>query len=148
MEIRNHQILRQTSVSSSQRVFSTALESDLPTDTFHKTVPVEDDCPGISGLARFSRTRAVGVRDAKLESADKRLMLIHNASGEVEDLNVDWSKTGRPRDLEAITPGKGRNSYLAVEGSSFGEHKARLFDLKSIFSKSPKSTSFLHRSKL
>jgi hypothetical protein len=71
----------------------------------------------------------VGVKDTKLEADSKRVVLLKNDSGAVQELDVDWSKTGRARDLEAITPGRKRGNYLAVEGSSFGEHKARLFDL-------------------
>ena len=99
-------------------------------DRFQPSPQQEQEYPAISGLAKFSRSRSIGVRDAKLESDDKRLILLHNESGALEELDVDWAKTGRARDLEAITPSKGSGSYLAVEGSSFEEHKARLFDLK------------------
>ena len=83
----------------------------------------------ISGLAAFSRQRSIAVKDTKLEDNSKRVLLVNNGTGKTQDLDIDWSKTGRARDLEAITPGKGRGNYLAVEGSSCGENKARLFEL-------------------
>ena len=88
-----------------------------------------DNFPDISGLAAFSRNHSVAVKDTKLEDDSKRVLLLNNNSGQARDLEVDWSKTGRARDLEAITPGQGQGNFLAVEGSSFGDNRARLFEL-------------------
>ena len=51
-------------------------------------------------------------------------------SSSMKSVPIDWSKTGRSRDLEAVAPGPKPGEFLAVEGSSWGEHKARLFELK------------------
>lgn len=130
MEIRQHQVIRQTSQQQARVKTHRASGEDLPKDLFTPSQTDDSKLPDLSGLAKFSRARSVAVRDTKLESEDKRVLLLHNTNGNIQELDVDWSKTGRPRDLEAITKGKGRGAYLAVEGSSFGEHKARLFDLK------------------
>jgi len=72
----------------------------------------------------------VGVKDTKLEDDSRRVVLVSRDTGAVQELDVDWSQTGRARDLEAIAPGRKRGEYLAVEGSSFGENRARLFELQ------------------
>ena len=129
MEIRQHKLIRQATFNPAGNKGTASAGDSAPKDVFTAT-PQDSQFPDLSGLAKFSRTRSVAVRDSKLESTDKRVLLLHNSKGDIQELNVDWSKTGRPRDLEAITKAKGRGAYLAVEGSSFGEHKARLFDLK------------------
>lgn len=129
MEIQNHRILRlNTKHGAPVRAQAATDSSPQPQDGF---VPSRkpDDFPDISGLAAFSRQRSIAVKDTKLEDNSKRVLLVNNGTGKTQDLDIDWSKTGRARDLEAITPGKGRGNYLAVEGSSFGENKARLFEL-------------------
>ena len=128
MEIQNHKILRLNTKHGAPVRAKTLEGTPQPQDTFVSNGK-PDNFPDISGLAAFSRQRSVAVKDTKGEDDSKRVLLLNNSTGKTQELNVDWSKTGRARDLEAITPGKGRGNYLAVEGSSFGESKARLFEL-------------------
>lgn len=130
MKIADHRILGYTQVQGTPNGRVGASLTALPRDTFEASVPADPNLPDLSGLAKFSRTRSVAVRDSKLESENKRVLLLDNSTGAVQELDVDWSKTGRARDLEAIAKGKGQGDYLAVEGSSFGDNRARLFDLK------------------
>ena len=88
------------------------------------------ELPDISGLAAHSPGRSIAVKDTKMEDDSKRVVLLDNRTGQVDELDIDWSKTGRARDLEAIAPGANQGDYLAVEGSSFGDFRARLFELK------------------
>lgn len=128
MEIKGHKVLRKTREylpPAKVEQTGTAVQSDV----FKPTV-ADPNFPDLSGLAAFSRTHLVGVKDTKMESDDKRVVLLDSQTGDVQDLDVDWSQTGRARDLEAITPTGQPQAYLAVEGSSFQEHKARLFEMK------------------
>jgi hypothetical protein len=103
----------------------------LPVDTFTPRGPVLDpDLPEISGFANFSKGKLLAVRDSKLESTDDRVLLMDKKDGKVSPVKMDWSNTGVARDLEAVTPSSGpQGGFLAVEGSSFGPHKARLFEM-------------------
>lgn len=130
MKIADHRILRYTPPQQAVSGGPEHEQGSLQKDTFHSSGVPDPHLPDLSGLAKFSRTRSVAVRDSKLESENRRVLLLNNSNGAVQELHVDWSKTGRARDLEAIAKGKGQGSYLAVEGSSFGENRARLFDLK------------------
>jgi len=130
VEIQRHRLIRQTSGVKQPHRAAQSESSPNPVDTFEQGTVKGPELPDLSGLAKFSRSRSVAVKDTKLEDDSKRVVLLHNDNGAVQELDVNWSRTGRARDLEAITPSKGRGRYLAVEGSSFQEHKARLFELK------------------
>lgn len=103
----------------------------LPVDTFIPQGPILDaHLPDLSGFANFSKGKLLAVRDSKLESADERVLLVDKRDGKVSPVKMDWSHTGVARDLEAVTPSMGHSGgFLAVEGSSFGENKARLFEM-------------------
>ena len=122
MKLSGHKLIRQTGEgglsSRAQANFAPATRSRGP------------NLPDISGLAPHSTGRSIAVKDTKMEDDSKRVILLDNQSGQVDELDIDWSKTGRARDLEAIAPGPNQGDYLAVEGSSFGDFKARLFELK------------------
>ena len=60
------------------------------------------DYPDISGLAPFDKNRSLAVTDAKKEQDSKRILLLDNTNGDVDELNIDWSQTGR-----AQGPGSG-----------------------------------------
>lgn len=100
-----------------------------PTDTYTPGPVLDQSFPDLSGLAEYSRSRLLAVRDSKDNSNDARVLLVNKKDGAATPVEMDWSKTGVARDLEAIAPGEGRGKFLAVEGSSFGEKKARLFEL-------------------
>lgn len=85
--------------------------------------------PGLSGFTSFAPDTLLAVQDTKLEDDSSRLLLLDKNDGSVDPVEVDWSKTGRSRDLEAIAPGPNKGEFLAVEGSSWKHHKARLFEL-------------------
>lgn len=102
----------------------------LPVDTFSKGPILDELLPDLSGFANFSRSRLLAVRDSKDTSPDARVLFVNKKDGAVTPVNMDWSKTGTARDLEAVTPNaNGGGGFLAVEGSSFGEKRARLFEL-------------------
>lgn len=99
-------------------------------DTFTPGPILDESLPDLSGFANFNRHRLLAVRDSKDNSNEDRVLLVDKRNGALTPVAMDWSKTGMARDLEAITPSaqqKGR--FLAVEGSSYGEKKARLFEL-------------------
>lgn len=101
----------------------------LPVDTYTPGPILDSAFPDLSGLTDFSRTKLLGVRDSKDTSNDARVLFVDKNNGAVSPVEMDWSKTGVARDLEAVAPGAHRGQFLAVEGSSFGEKKARLFEL-------------------
>lgn len=86
--------------------------------------------PDLSGLTKHSKDHMLAVRDTKLGDDADRLLLVDTLDGSLKPVPVDWSETGQARDLEAIAPGLKKGEYLAVEGSSWNEHKARLMELK------------------
>lgn len=110
---------------------SSATLSALPLDSYTAGGAILDnDMPDISGFANYSKGKLLAVRDSKLESKDARILSMDKKDGKLSPLNIDWSRTGVARDLEAITSAGGKKGgFLAVEGSSFGEHKARLFEM-------------------
>lgn len=101
----------------------------LPSDSYTPGPILDDAFPDLSGLTEFSKTKLLGVRDSKDNSNDARVLLVNKKDGAISPVDMDWSTTGVARDLEAIAPGAGRGKFLAVEGSSFEEKKARLFEL-------------------
>ena len=101
----------------------------LPVDTYTPGPILDSTFPDLSGLTDFSKTKLLGVRDSKDTSNDARVLFVDKKDGAVSPVEMDWSKTGVARDLEAVAPGAQRGQFLAVEGSSFGEKKARLFEL-------------------
>lgn len=100
-----------------------------PVDSYRPGPVFDQAFPDLSGLTEFSKTKLLGVRDSKDNSNDARVLLLNKKDGSVSPVDMDWSKTGVARDLEAIAPGGRRGKFLAVEGSSFEEKKARLFEL-------------------
>lgn len=102
-------------------------QSSGPTESFVPSTPQQTD---LSGFTRFGNNKLLAVRDTKLEDDGDRVLLYDPQNSTSKSVPIDWSKTGRSRDLEAIAPGRSQGDYLAVEGSSFGENKARLFELK------------------
>lgn len=104
--------------------------SGLPVDTFSRGPVLDESLPDLSGFANFSRQRLLAVRDSKDNSNDARVLFVDKKDGAVSSVDMDWSRTGVARDLEAVAPSAhGGGRFLAVEGSSFGEKKARLFEL-------------------
>lgn len=105
--------------------------NSLPRDSYAPGAPILDkDLPDLSGFANYSKGKLLAVRDSKLESKDARILSMDKKDGKLSPLDMDWSRTGVARDLEAITDVEGKTgAFLAVEGSSFGEHKARLFEM-------------------
>jgi hypothetical protein len=102
----------------------------MPQDTFTPGPLLDETVPDLSGFANFSKHKLLGVRDSKGDSPDARVLLVDKKTGSVSPVDMDWSQTGVARDLEAVTPNANKNgSFLAVEGSSFGDMKARLFEL-------------------
>lgn len=101
----------------------------LPIDTYSKGPVLDDSLPDLSGFANFNKNRLLAVRDSKDNSNDARVLYVNKKSGALTPVDMDWGKTGMARDLEAITPNANGGGFLAVEGSSFGEKKARLFEL-------------------
>ncbi len=101
-----------------------------PEETLQQdSVQLDASLPDISGMARHARG-AVAVTDAKGESEKARLGLVDGNTGSFEALSTDWSKTGRARDLEAITPAPTEGNYLAVEGSAWNGAPSHMFELK------------------
>lgn len=100
-----------------------------PTEAYGDSVQLDSSLPDISGMARHSRG-ALAVTDAKAESEKARLGVVDGNTGQFEALTTDWSKTGRARDLEAITPAAQDGNYLAVEGSAWNGAPAHMFELK------------------
>ena len=100
-----------------------------PVDSYSPGPVLDQAFPDLSGLTEFSKTKLLGVRDSKDNSNDARVLLLNKKDGSLSPVDMDWSKTGVARDLEAIAPGGERGKFLAVEGSSFEEKKARLFEL-------------------
>jgi hypothetical protein len=101
-----------------------------PQDTFTPGPVLDPDLPDFSGFANFSKSKLLAVRDSKDDSVDARVLLVDKKDGHVEAVDMDWGQTRMARDLEAVTPSAGhKGQFLAVEGSSFGEKKARLFEL-------------------
>lgn len=101
----------------------------LPVDSYSKGPVLDESLPDLSGFANFNKSRLLAVRDSKDDSNDARVLYVNKKNGALTPVNMDWSKTGMARDLEAITPNANGGGFLAVEGSSFGEKKARLFEL-------------------
>lgn len=102
----------------------------VPLDTFERG-PVQDpNLPDLSGLARHGR-KFLAVTDAKAESQLPRLGTVDAATGAFQGLSSDWGQGPAARDLEAITPVQGQaGRFLAVEGSSWQDKSARLFQLQ------------------
>lgn len=123
---------------SQQQKPGTSASAGQPVDVYTPGPILDSAFPDLSGLTEFSKTKLLGVRDSKDTSNDARVLLVDKKSGGVEPVDMDWSKTGTARDLEAITPGSRKGQFLAVEGSSYGEKKARLFEL-SVDSKNGKA---------
>lgn len=72
-----------------------------------------------SGLARAGRHEHLTVHDTKGPDGLK-LSSFNSNSLEVEQVHVDWSRTGTPADLEAVADLKGQpGEFLAVEGSKY-----------------------------
>jgi hypothetical protein len=130
VKIRDHHIIRSTIPLVAKRPAAFRATSVAAQEVFTPSQPSEPGLPDLSGLAKFSQTKSIGVKDSKLEDDSKRVLLLDNSTGGIQELDIDWSKTGRPRDLEAITPGQQPGDFFAVEGSSWKDSKARLFDLK------------------
>ncbi len=101
----------------------------LPVDLYTPGPVLDEAFPDLSGLTEFSKTKLLGVRDSKDNSNDARVLLVDKRNGAVNPVDMDWSRTGTARDLEAVAPGARKGQFLAVEGSSFGDKKARLFEL-------------------
>lgn len=102
----------------------------LPVDTYTNGPILDESLPDLSGFANFNRNRLLAVRDSKDNSPDARVLFMDKRSGGLTPVDMDWSQTGVARDLEGIAPSANKNGqFLAVEGSSFGEKKARLFEL-------------------
>lgn len=101
-----------------------------PQDTFSEGPVYQEAYPDLSGFANFSKDKLLAVRDTKDNNDSARVLLLDKSSGSASPVNVDWSQTGRARDLEAVAPGNKAGQFLAVEGSSFGDQKARLFELQ------------------
>jgi hypothetical protein len=117
-------------VASGNASASFAGGNSLPVDSYSRGPVLDDTIPDLSGFANFNRSKLLGVRDSKDDSNDARVLLVDKKDGNVTPVTMDWSKTGVARDLEAVTPNASKNGqFLAVEGSSFGEKKARLFEL-------------------
>ena len=129
MEIRDHRIIKSHLKREAVKVPPKHDGGEWPKDSYVPSDSSQAKFPDLSGLAKFSKNRLVGVKDTKLEDDSQRVVLLDKKTGNIENLDMDWSKTGRARDLEAITPTDQNGNFLAVEGSSYQEHKARLFEL-------------------
>ena len=105
-------------------------QSHQPEDRFEQGPVLDASLPDLSGFARLGRN-FVAVTDAKPGSDKPRLGQVDSDTGAFKALNSDWGDHRPARDLEAITPLSGQSGEaLAVEGSTFGELKNRLFHLK------------------
>ncbi len=104
--------------------------SQQPADRFEQGPAIDPNLPDLSGLARLGRN-FVAVTDAKPGSDKPRMGQIDAETGAFKALSSDWGEHRPARDLEAITPLSGQpGEALAVEGSTFGELKNRLFHLR------------------
>lgn len=123
MQIYGFNPLRQTQATPAPK------SQPAPAETSGDSVTLDSSLPDISGMARHARG-ALAVTDAKLESDRARLGVVDGNTGTFEAMQVDWSKTGRPRDLEAITPVEGQEGrYLTVEGSTWNGAPAHMLEL-------------------
>lgn len=104
-------------------------DTSLPVDSYTRGPVLDESLPDLSGFANFNKSRMLAVRDSKDDSNDARVLYVDKKNGAVSPVDMDWSKTGMARDLEAITPNANGGGFLAVEGSSFGDKKARMFEL-------------------
>lgn len=81
----------------------------------------------ISGLTSTSEGGHLLVHDSKAPG-ETRLSSVNGNSGAVEQVQVDWSRTDEPEDLEAVAYVDGRSgNYLAVEGSQYNGRTPHLF---------------------
>jgi hypothetical protein len=98
-------------------------------DRFEPNPVLDPNLPDLSGFARQGR-QFLAVTDAKAESPNPRLGTIDSQSGAFQPLSSQWGEGAPARDLEAITAVQGQaGRFLAVEGSSWQEQSARLFQL-------------------
>ena len=86
--------------------------------------------PDVSAFAPLNDRQLLAVRDTKpFHSGSSVLGTVEKSSGVHSPLEVDWSATGRPFDLEAVAT-NGNQKFLAVEGSRFMGRTPRLMELE------------------
>lgn len=79
-----------------------------------------------SGLAQAGDEGHLIVHDTKAEGA--RLSLLPENGNALEEVEVDWSRTSRAQDLEAVSEMDGRpGQFMAVEGSRYNGRTPHLF---------------------
>jgi hypothetical protein len=90
------------------------------------------DFPEVSGFAPLNNEELLAVRDTKpFHIGSSVLGTVDKESGTYTALEVDWSATGLPFDLEAIAAREpGGQDFLAVEGSRFFGRTPRLMELE------------------
>jgi hypothetical protein len=80
-----------------------------------------------SGLARAGQREHLAVHDCKGPDGN-RVSSLNGNSMALEDVRIDWSRTGLPHDLEAIAGVDGqKGEFMAVEGSRSKAPNAHLF---------------------
>ncbi len=91
----------------------------------------EADFPEVSGFAPLNSKELLAVRDTKsFHFGTSVVGTVSKESGTYSPLEMDWSATGRPFDLEAITPDPSGEGYLAVEGSRSLGRTPRLLQME------------------
>ena len=89
------------------------------------------DFPEVSGLAPKDELSLIAIRDTKpFHFGSSVVGTVNKETGVYSPLDVDWSATGKPFDLEAIAATEEEGRYLAVEGSRFFGRRAKLWELK------------------
>ena len=79
-----------------------------------------------SGLTRAGHEGHLVVHDHKAEGP--RLSLVPDNGNSLEEVEIDWSRTDRPEDLEAVSDLDGQSGqYMAVEGSRYNGRTPHLF---------------------
>ncbi len=79
-----------------------------------------------SGLARAGDEGHLIVHDTKAEGS--RLSPLPENGNTLEEIEVDWSRTSRAEDLEAVSELDGRpGQFMAVEGSRYNGRTPHLF---------------------
>ena len=105
-------------------------KENIPTEITATTV---DRFDPPSGMARLQDDQFLVVHDTKSNDLEgPRLSLYGEAEGTLQRVDVDWSRTGLPSDLEAITKlDADEDLFLAVEGSRYRGHTPQLFLLQN-----------------
>ncbi len=80
-----------------------------------------------SGLTSTAEGGHLIVHDSK-KPGEARVSAVNGNSGAVEQVQIDWSRTDLPEDLEAVAGVDGRSgNFMAVEGSQYNGRTPHLF---------------------